>query len=184
MAFLRTTRIRLALLLALLASVPLQLAQPQLATRQEYALKAVFLYNFCRFIEWPDQAFATPDAPIVIGVIGQDPFGLLLEETVRGERLRGRTIVIERYRRAADARDAHLLFVSGSESGRTGEILAAVAGRSIVTVGETEEFLDRGGMIALTAAQDRVRLRINPNRLRAESLVASSKLLRVAEIRL
>jgi hypothetical protein len=175
---------RLALLLLLLATVPLQVAQPQMATRQEYALKAVFLYNFCRFIEWPDQAFYSPDAPVVIGVIGRDPFGPLLEETVRGERLRGRPIIIERYRRAADARGAHLLFVSASESGRTSEILAAVAGRSIVTVGETEEFLDRGGMIALIAGPDRVRLQISPSRMRAVSLVASSKLLRVAEVRM
>ena len=77
----------------------------------------------------------------------------------------------------------HVLFVSASEMGWADEIIAAVAGRSVVTVGETDSFLDRGGMIALAAEQNRVRLRINPAGLRAENLAASSKLLRVAEIR-
>jgi hypothetical protein len=150
---------------------------------REYPLKAVFLYNFCRFIEWPARAFATPDEPLVIAVIGDAPFGPLLEETVRGERVRGRTIRIERYRRASEIRRCHILFVAASETSRTDEILAAVAGQYVVTVGETEAFLDRGGMIALVADQNRIRLLINRGRLRASGLTASSKLLQVAEIR-
>lgn len=148
----------------------------------EYALKSVFLYNFCRFIDWPDVAFGSPNDPIVIGVLGEDPFGPLLDEAVHGETFRGRTIRIEHYRSPREIGRCHLLFVGASEMGRINEILSAVAGKSIVTVGETAGFVERGGMIALSADRNRVRLLINPDTLRAAKLDVSSKLLRVAEI--
>ncbi len=148
----------------------------------EYALKSVFLYNFCRFIDWPAAAFTGPSDPIVIGILGEDPFGPLLDEAVEGETFRGRSIRIEHYRTPREIGRCHLLFVSASETGRMNEILAAIGGRSIVTVGESEDFIARGGMIALAADRNRVRLLINPDPLRAARLDVSSKLLRVAEI--
>ena len=151
------------------------------AAPSEYALKSVFLYNFCRFIDWPSTAFASPDEPLTIGIVGQDPFGPLLNEAIAGETYHGRPIRIEHYRNAREIRRCQLLFVSRSEAGQIGEILAAVAGKNVVTVGETEAFLERGGMIALTADQNRVRLRINPVTLRTAAVDVSSKLLRVAE---
>jgi hypothetical protein len=183
MAFLRTTRIAATgiLFAAILASGTA--AEPQSQPKSEYALKAVFLYNFCRFIEWPKSAFASPTEPITICVIGEDPFGSLLEEAVHGETLRGRAVQIERHRKPDSVGNCHLLFVSRSEAGRTDAILAAVAGKSIVTVGETDAFLGRGGMIALMAERNRIRLHINPSLLRAANLDVSSKLLRVAEVK-
>lgn len=178
MELLRRTRGRLAALLLGAVAFSSTLAAPP----NEYALKSVFLYNFCRFIEWPDAAFAGPNDPIVIGVLGEDPFGPLLEEAVQGESFRGRSIAIERYRNVREVGRCHLLFVAASETGRLNEILSTVAGRSIVTVGETEAFIERGGMIALAADRNRVRLLVNPDALRAARLGVSSKLLRVAEI--
>jgi hypothetical protein len=166
-----------------LALLPLHAQTPPPDPAREYALKSVFLYNFCRFIEWPSKAFASPTEPLIIGVIGQDPFGSLLEEAVQGESLRGRPIRIEHYREPREAVRCHLLFISRSEMSRLNQILAAVAGRSVVTVGESDAFLERGGMIALTTEENRVRLRINPNRLRGASVDVSSKLLRVADIK-
>ena len=183
MAFLRAGQRQLAATVALLLLFPLRLACGDASADQEYALKAVFLYNFCRFIEWPERAFASADEPMVIGVVGDNPFGRLIEDTVKGETIRGRRIRVEYDRRPSEIGRYHVLFVSASEMNRADEIIAAVAGRSVVTVGETDGFLDRGGMIALTADQNRVRLRINPAALRAENLAASSKLLRVAEIK-
>lgn len=182
MAFLRAGKCRWAVTLALVL-LPLRLACGAPSADQEYALKAVFLYNFCRFIEWPERAFSSADEPMVIGVVGDNPFGRLIEDTVKGETLRGRRIRVEYYRRPSDIDRCHVLFASASEMNRADEIIAAVDGKSVVTVGETEAFLDLGGMIALTADQNRVRLRIAPARLRAENLAASSKLLRVAEIK-
>lgn len=164
-----------ACLFALLAG-PLRAAPPT-----EYALKSVFLYNFCRFIEWPSAAFASTDEPLTIGIVGEDPFGSLLNEAISGETYHGRPIRIEHYRNARDIRRCQLLFVSRSESAHAAEILNAVAGKNIVTVGEDEAFIDKGGMIALTAEQNRVRLRINPATLRSANVEVSSKLLRVAE---
>jgi hypothetical protein len=180
MEFLRRSKV------AVVSAVMAGLMLPGLraaAPPNEYALKSVFLYNFCRFIDWPDSAFGAPNDPIVIGILGEDPFGPLLEEAVQGETFRGRSIRIEHYRTPREIGRCHLLFVSASETPRINEILAAVAGRSVVTVGETEAFLDRGGMIALAADRNRVRLLVNPNALRAAKLDVSSKLLRVAEIR-
>jgi len=154
---------------------------PAAETSREYSLKAVFLYNFCQFIEWPETSFASPTAPLIIGVIGDDPFGALLDETVQGEVLRGHPLRVERYRRSDDAGRCHLLFIPASEAGRAGSIVASLRGRSIVTVGESEGFLSQGGMIALVTEGSRVRLRINQAPLRAASLRVSSKLLRVAD---
>lgn len=179
MDFLRRSRLLVAVLLAL-AWTPLQAAPP---SPNEYSLKAVFLYNFCRFVDWPEPAFDSPHDPLVIGIVGPDPFGTLLEEAIAGENYHGRPIRIEHYQSAREIRQCHLLFISQLEAPQTGAILAAVAGRNILTVGETESFLDQGGMIALTAEQNRVRLRINPTALRATKLSVSSKLLQVAEIR-
>ena len=158
-------------------------SQSQSEPKGEYALKAVFLFNFCRFIDWPKSAFASPNEPIIIGVVGEDPFGPLLKEAVQGETSRGRAIQIAHYSKPEGIGHCHLLFVSQSEAGLTEKILRSVNGKSVVTVGETDAFLDHGGMIALTAEKNHVRLHINPSLLRAASLDVSSKLLRVAEVK-
>jgi hypothetical protein len=149
----------------------------------EYGLKSVFLYQFCRFMEWPQSAFASSNDPLVIGVVGDDPFGSLLREAVEGETYHGRPIRIEHYRSPRDIKRCHILFVSRSLVDQMNEILQQVSGKNVVTVGETDGFLDRGGMIALTADRNRVRLRVNASSLRAANVDVSSKLLRVAEIK-
>ena len=134
-------------------------------------------------MEWPQSAFSSPNDPLVIGVVGEDPFGPLLKEAVEGETYHGRPIRIEHYRTPRDIRRCHILFVSRSLVDDMNEILAQIAGKNVVTVGETDGFLDRGGMIALTADHNRVRLRVNASSLRAANVDVSSKLLRVAEIK-
>lgn len=153
-----------------------------LASQSEYALKSVFLYNFCRFIDWPDSAFASPNEPFIIGIIGDDPFGSLLNEAIEGEKFRNHPIRIDHFRTPGDIKRCHLLFVSHVGAGRLDPILAAVAGKNVLTVSETEDFLNRGGMITLTAEQNRIRLRINLGAIESANLTVSSKLLRVAEI--
>src|SRR6187431_1867954 len=93
----------------------------------EYGLKSVFLYQFCRFMEWPASAFSSPRDPLIIGVFGDDPFGPLLREAVEGETYHGRPIRIEHYRNAREIRHCHILFVSRSQGDELNEILAAVA---------------------------------------------------------
>src|SRR5437016_20528 len=96
-------------------------AQLPAAAPNEYSIKSVFLYNFCRFIDWPESAFPAPNEPLIIGVIGEDPFGPLLDEAVRGESFHGRSIRVEHYRNVRDIGRCQLLFVSASETSRTNE---------------------------------------------------------------
>lgn len=125
-------------LLALLAAAALIAAPTPAASPaepSEYALKAVFLYNFCRFMEWPEASFSSPDEPLTIGVVGGDPFGSLLNEAVQGETYHGRPIRIEHYRSARDIRRCQILFVATTEANRVREILGAVNSESTLTVG-------------------------------------------------
>lgn len=166
--------------LAFLALPSAALRAVPTAPPNEYALKSVFLYNFCRFIEWPDSAFTSPNEPLIIGIVGEDPFGALLKKAVEGETYHGRPIQIEHYRGSRDIKHCHLLFVGRAETAHLDVILEALGSKSVVTVGETEDFLDHGGMIALPAERNRVLLRVNAPALRAANLDVSSKLLRVA----
>jgi hypothetical protein len=151
-------------------------------TSAEYQIKAVFLFNFARFVDWPAKAFPDPDAPLVIGVLGEDPFGPYLDETVRGERVNGHPLVVQRYRRVNEIKTCHVLFISRSEGDRLDQILGSLRGRSILTVGETDDFAAQGGMIRLSTEKNKVRMHIKLEAVKAANLVISSKLLRVAEI--
>ena len=119
----------------------------QSASSREYQVKAVFLFNFAQFVEWPTNAFSQAQTPLVIGVLGEDPFGAYLDDTVRGEKVNNRSLVVERYRRAEEIKTCHVLFISRSEADRLAEILANLKGRNILTVGDAESFAERGGMI-------------------------------------
>lgn len=151
------------------------------APSAEYQVKAVFLFNLAQFVEWPPRAFAEPRAPLVIGVLGEDPFGSYLDETVRGETVRNHPLVLQRYRRVSEIRVCHVLFISRSESDRLDQIFAALRGRNVLTVGDAEDFITRGGMIRLVTEKNKIRIRINVDAVRAAGLTISSKLLRLAQ---
>lgn len=151
------------------------------APSREFQVKAAFLYNFVQFVEWPPQAFREPDSPIVIGVLGQDPFGAFLDQLVAGEAVKGRRLVVERYRWIGDVGECHVLFVSGSEGRRAAQIAAALKERSILSVCDWEGLMEQGAMVRFVTERQRVRLRINLDAVRAGGLTISSKLLRSAE---
>lgn len=148
----------------------------------EYQVKAVFLYNFTQFVDWPAEAFAKPDAPLVIGILGQDPFDKYLDDVVRGEKAGAHPIVVKRFMDIDSAAGCQLLFVGGEESRRPESMLAALKDRNILTVGDSGEFSKRGGMIDFITRQGKIRLRINVESVRAARLTVSSKLLRLADI--
>jgi hypothetical protein len=154
----------------------------QTAISLENQVKATFLFNFARFVDWPAKAFSDADAPFIIGVLGEDPFGSYLDETVRGERVNGHPLTVQRYRRVNEIKACQVLFISRSEADRLEQILASLRGRSILTVGDTDDFAARGGMIRLAPEKNKVRMRVNLNAVKAATLTISSKLLRVAEI--
>ena len=154
----------------------------QSARASEYQVKAVFLFNFAQFVDWPASAFPDSTAPLVIGVLGDDPFGPYLDETVRGETVRGRSLEIRRYQNIEDVRTCHILFVSPSEGSRLDDILANLKHRAILTVGDGAAFAQRGGMIRFISERNKIRMRINVAAAQAAQLTISSKLLRAAEI--
>ena len=171
---------RLVLSAVLLAVRPLAAAESPAAP--EYQLKAAFLFNFTQFVEWPAVAFADAQAPFVIGVLGDDPFGAVLDETVRGETVGGRPLLVQRYRKAEDIKACHVLFISKSEAAGLERIVAALKDRNVLTVGDTEGFARRGVLVRLVTEDKKIRLHINADAAKAVGLVLSSKLLRLAEL--
>jgi hypothetical protein len=167
---------------ALLFSSVLNLSA-QTTTSREYQVKAVFLFNFAQFVDWPPRVFPEPQTPLVIGVLGDDPFGTYLDETVRGEKANDRPLVVQRYRRVGENKTCHVLFISRSETDRLEQILGSLKGRTILTVGDSEDFALHGGMIQFITEKNKIRMRINLEAVKAAGLTISSKLLRVAETR-
>lgn len=145
----------------------------------EYQAKAGFLLSLAQFVSWPSQS---SDAPLVIGILGDDPFGSYLDETVRGQRVNNRPLSVQRFRRRVDSRPCTILFISQSERDRVGQILSNLKGRPILTVSDIENFTDLGGMIQFFTENNNIRMRINVDAVKASNLKVSSKLLRVAEV--
>jgi hypothetical protein len=167
----------------LVMTAVLSLALPaSAAAPTEYQVKAVFLFNFSQFVDWPPAAFAGPRSPITICVLGHDPFGAALDDIVQGEIVNGRPLEVQRYRSAEELGGCHILFIDRSEYSRLGEILAQLTGRSVLTVGDVEGFARQGGMIRFMTVGNKIRLRVNLDAAQAAGLTISSKLLRPAEI--
>jgi hypothetical protein len=148
----------------------------------EYPLKAVFLFNFAQFTDWPTNAFDKPDSPLVIGVLGDDPFGVLLDDAVRGEIVNGRKFIVEHYQRVEDIKTCHILFISQSEIKRLDKIVETLKGKPILTVSEIDGSDYRGVCVRFITENNKIHLRINTNALQAANLTMSSKLLRASEI--
>jgi hypothetical protein len=149
---------------------------------REHRVKAVFLFNFAQFVEWPEDAFQGPKDSLVVGILGEDPFHEFLDEVVRGESVREHPIAIRRFKRIEDVKECHVLFIGASESARLNGTVAALKARKILTVGETRDFLAHGGMILLVNDGGRVRFKVNLDALQEADLSVSSKLLRLAEV--
>jgi hypothetical protein len=148
----------------------------------EYEVKAAFLYNFAKFVEWPAEAFDDADAPLTIGVLGEDPFGDTLEQTVKGKTANGRKLAIRRFHKVRDLQPCHILFISSSEKRHLSEILDRLKGSSVLTVGEVEGFAKRGGVINFFVEDNRIRFEVNVDAAKRAKLKMSSKLLRLARI--
>jgi hypothetical protein len=150
-------------------------------TLSEYQVKAAYLFNFLKFVEYPNESFADTLAPIIIGVVGDDPFGNALPQVVVGKTVQGRDLVIHVYRTGEDLRGAHILFISESEKKRLPLILSSLHGSSVLTVADIAGFVDAGGMIQFVNENNRVRFAINVDATSQAKLKVSSKLLSLAE---
>ena len=151
-------------------------------TSKEHELKAAFLYNFTKFVEWPENSFADASAPFVIGVAGETPCAAQLELIARNRKVNGRTLVIKRLRSPESAKDVHLLFVSASEDARAEKWIASVRNTAALNVGESESFTTRGGAIGLLLEDDKVRFEINISVAEAAGLKVSAQLQKLAKV--
>jgi hypothetical protein len=151
----------------------------------ERQLKATLLFNLLKFTEWPKSAFTNAAAPLVIGILGDDPFGVTLDLVVQDESVRGRSLVVHRFAANDDPSACHLLFISRSEKDRLAALWPALRGHPVLTVGDLPEFCQLGGMINLALSPNgTIRPEIDPAAARAAGLEISSRLLGLPMVRL
>jgi len=148
----------------------------------EYRIEAAYLYYFSTYVEWPTEKFSRGGDTLVIGVLGEDPFGDLLDETIRGKTVNNRRLIVKRMDGLKEARECHILFISSSEQGRLPLVLKALEGATVLTVGDIEQFASRGGQIGFRMEDKRVRFDINVSAVERARLKISSQLMKLGRI--
>lgn len=141
---------------------------------REYEIKAAFIYNFLRYIEWPSNKSA-----YTVGILGEDPFDGGLEQFQR-KPLAGKTISVRAIKTAKEARGLDVVFISSTEADKLDGTLAALKGTPVLTISDLPSFVDHGGQIGFTAERNRIRFIVNTEALAAADLKASSNLLKLA----
>jgi hypothetical protein len=146
----------------------------------EYEVKAAYLYNFGRFVDWPQEAPPTRASDFQICVLGEDPFGAALDSTISGEKIDGKNVSARRVSKIDEAAECRILFISLSERAQIKAMLSTLAKSSILTVSDEPQFIQKGGMVQFVLADGRVRFEINVGAARQAGLSLSSDLLKVA----
>jgi hypothetical protein len=169
----------LVVLLALSSNPLITQVRPQVPN--EYQVKAAFVFNFAKFVEWPPDAFTDGGAPLVLGIIGDDPFGSAIEQTINGRTVNGRRLIIKRFRQSDNLRACHILLISSSERKQLTKIIDSINEASILTIGETPQFTQQGGVIKFVIQEDKLRFEINAAAAGRARLKISSKLLALSK---
>ncbi len=170
-----------AVALCLLLDVLLPGSGARASEFDEYAVKAAYLYNFAKFVEWPSEAFADAAAPLSICIAGENPFGGALD-TLTGKRVEDRLVAVRHVPAATGLEECHIVYIGRTEQGRFKAVLAKLARLPILTVGDIADFAQEGGMIGLVEAEQRIRFNINLAATRQANLKLSSQLLKLATI--
>jgi len=180
MALLRWRDVAIRLAVVALASAAVH-ANAQESVTDEYQVKAAFLYNFAKFVEWPSGTPARSSS-IAICVLGQNPFGRVLEDTVSGKTVDGKMFVVRRVSDGKSAALCQILFVSSSERMRLASMLGDLRAGHVLTVGESDSFIEEGGIVNLKLESGKVQIQININAAEQAGVRISSKLLSLAQI--
>lgn len=149
---------------------------------REYKVKAAFLFNLAQFVEWPSGVLSESGSPLVIGILGENPFGSYLEEIVSGENVNGHPLLIKQCQTAEEATTCQIVFINFPEKDKIKEAITAMKGRGILTVSDKNNFISQGGMIKLIKKANKIGLIINTESTKEDNLVISSKLLQIAEL--
>lgn len=155
--------------------------QSQTSPLPEYKIKAVFLFNFTQFVEWPHDAFNNNNDPFVIGILGKDPFGKYIDEVVQNEKVGNHPLTIMRYHNTNEINNCQVLFIESDDSNLSA-VLSALNNRAILTVSDMQGFTQAGGIIGFITTDNKIKLQININAAKEAELNISSKLLSVASI--
>jgi len=171
--------------LALLGGALLSLAGARAVAQappvlQEYEIKAAYLLNFTRYVEWPADAFSSAEAPIVIGVLGRNPFGPMLEQAIAGRTSHDRRIEVLHLDGVAEAEACHAVFVSREEWRLHPEILKRLVRRGLLTIGEGDDFVRKGGVLGFVPVAQTVHFAVNLEAGRRAGLRVSSRMLALA----
>jgi hypothetical protein len=149
---------------------------------KEYQVKAIFLFNFSQFVEWPASSFSDAKSPLVIGIWGDNPFGSYLKETINDETVKGRPLIIQYCRNTEDIKSCHILFFNERTGNKAEQILTGIKGKNILTVSDADNFIQQGGMVRFFTENNKIRMQINTKATGASNLTISSNLLRLAQI--
>ncbi len=168
------------MLLLVFAFAPGPKCLAQETSPTEYQIKAAFLYNFAKFVEWPPQAFADAQSPIVIGVLGKNVFDDNLEKIIHGKTVNSRPFLFKEFHAVEEATNCHILFISASQKEKLSKILEGLRGTSVLTVSETDQFIAAGGMINFVIEDKKIHFQINDEAAKKAGLKISSKLLSLA----
>ena len=171
----------LSCLMLLLLTFAAPCGGAQEAAVPEADLKAAFLYNFTKFVEWPAEAFASDDAPFVVGIFGDDDFAGTLRKLLQDKKAHGHPFIVKKLTNSNETKGCQILFFREFETKRFGQLYESVKRSPILTVGESEEFLDAGGMFNLFFEDKQLRFEVNPAPAENAKLSISSKLLRLAK---
>jgi hypothetical protein len=159
-------------------SYPVRASEPAMS---EYLLKAAFIYNIAKFVEWPPGSFESEKAPIILCVLGKDPFGYTLN-TIDGKIVQGRTLIVKRIERIDELRTCHILFISSSEMNKLQQVLQSLKDSKILTVSDMPHFAQSGGIINLITVDNKINMEINVTAVEKSRIQVSSKLLKLARI--
>lgn len=151
------------------------------ADYSEHEIKAAYLYKFSEYVEWPKEVFPDDNAPFTIGILGTDPFGSVIDDAVKEKKAQGRAIVVKRATVAKELAECQTVFFGSSEDSQMKESLSAFEGRGVLTVGESDEFMQQGGMIRFVLVENNVRFEINVDSAHKAGLKISSQLLKLAK---
>lgn len=175
--------ISLPVIAVLCAPVAAQSIEQGTVINREYSIKAAFLYNFLKYVEWPDDGIHQAEQPFVIGVFKTDPFGDVLDQLAGSRPVAGRSIAVRRLDSMDNLLECHILFIPRSVSRTTQDaVIRAVRGSHVLTVGESDDFVDRGGAAQFFLEGNKVRFAFNTDVVGREKLRVSSKLLSLAKI--
>jgi hypothetical protein len=167
----------------LIAALLLAWTRPTVADEAgEYAVKAAFLYNFGKFVQWPADAFRDAEEPLVLGLLGEDPFDGLLEQIAGERQIQGRKIVIRRWHSPREVGRCHILFVSRSQEQNLSQLMRVLGEAPVLTVSDIHDFAERGGAISLYLEERRVRFSVNLETAQRAGLKVSSQLLKIARV--